>query len=1265
MSTNGHRHSASVSQTQNHKAQLANAYNELGKELSSQKIRVVGNYTLGKVIGEGTYGKVRLGVHRLSGTRVAIKQIPKAMSASLTREIHHHRQLHHPHVTQLYEVIATESNIWLVTELCSGGELFDYLAEKGRLSENETRVIFGQLCLAVAYVHSKGIVHRDLKLENVLLDEHCRVKLGDFGFTREFERGSLLETFCGTTGYASPEMLLAQKYLGPEVDIWSLGIILYTLLTGTLPFDDDDEGIMKEKVVKGIFEDPEWLSDDARHLIKNVLQTDPVKRPTIAQILAHSWFTTHSGLPVISRSGSLASRPTSPTPLRPPSSTPDSQPHSALSGTSDSTFHSASSEFPTSTPTTTPDNASSYDVFQSARQDGDHVEITRNPSDATMKDVVPESVGTGSGRRSTVVEEDVSADVQQSPDKKPSRSSVSRNESNLNYSSKAPPAYPARTPARTKRRSVSSTLSEVGPSTPTFEKSAPPSPPQDFSSILATPAPIIFSTPLERDLLNRMSNLGLDTGQIVHSVLSDACDATGALWWMLKRKAEKKALDGGSDDAAQEGAEAREEVKQNDSPKQDERKDSKCASAGRSSRDVKAPIPPPLLGARSAPELQFIPPTPTVASTIRPATPPRAKSPNNPLLSPTSSVAETAIRSHPSTPGGSLKDRDRDSNGSKGRKTRSGSVSIMQRANTVLEAAGLVRKKSSEAVKEEKERERERASEKRVGSNDEPRVSHGSGSSKLAKSPPLKASRDISMPTTPPSSMDFHHTQAQVGSPWIMAGTKQSPPSTAAESPRDTLAALPEISSTKVSSGHRSRASLLSAFRMWFREDHKGKRREDPPQQSHTYTHALNSPGLSPASAQNRGTVKRRTSGTRGRFTAGRKTGHRAKRSSVSSRRSSSVNSRRSSIHSAQFTMLESPVIPSDKGAGPSRKRSDASRRSFGSHTPNSEREDYVSRPSSIQSFYNQRHRKSPSASSAGSMYLGRTASPLPSKYHRRGASGSSTRVLRQIQPAPGPSHLRSNSASSAHSLTSSRQGSVYDLSESDSRRNSSPNKPHRRSLEETPRRNHSSTTFVAHKRQTPFANPSGSSGYLNSLGRSSWKKSWGMEPPGWQTRSAYSAIEVLAISPPVDVPLGIRDVFSGRRSLSMGDESDWVDEDDDSPAYAGGLGQMPITASSVGSTYSQPLDSPVLSPPPRATAGRAATGKRAAASTTLAPVSVSGRGTRGKAGRSPVGRSSPLPSENSFEPSDARGGRRQLPAGRSGPAFRQAIQEEDEGEEE
>lgn len=200
------------------------------------------------------------------------------MSAQLTREIHHHRRLHHPHVTQLYEVLATENSIWLVTELCSGGELFDYLAEKGRLSEEESKKLFGQLCLATHYIHESGAVHRDLKLENVLLDDRCNVKIGDFGFTREFEHGRLLDTFCGTTGYAAPEMLLGQKYSGPgeagpqlkpsiidvwssEVDIWSLGIILHCLLTGTLPFDDDDEGAMKAKIVTGVYEEPEWLSE--------------------------------------------------------------------------------------------------------------------------------------------------------------------------------------------------------------------------------------------------------------------------------------------------------------------------------------------------------------------------------------------------------------------------------------------------------------------------------------------------------------------------------------------------------------------------------------------------------------------------------------------------------------------------------------------------------------------------------------------------------------------------------------------------------------------------------------------------------------------------------------------------------------------------------------------------------------------------------------------------------------------------------------------
>ncbi|TCD68120.1 hypothetical protein EIP91_011485 [Steccherinum ochraceum] len=1236
MATNGHRTTGSVSQVQNHKAQLVSAYNELGKELSSQKIRVIGNYTLGKVIGEGTYGKVRLGIHRLTGSKVAIKQIPKAMSSSLTREIHHHRQLHHPHVCQLFEVIATESNIWLVTELCSGGELFDYLAEKGRLGEDEARMLFGQLCLAVAYVHEKGIVHRDLKLENVLLDEKCRVKLGDFGFTREFEKGILLETFCGTTGYASPEMLLAKKYLGPEVDVWSLGIILYTLLTGTLPFDDDDDNVMREKVIKGDFEDPEWLSDEARDLIKNVLTVDPDKRLSIAQILAHPWFTVTGPNSATSPHYTPSSPPGSPTRIHAPAMGTGPQLTATTSVTSNATYHSASCEsFPT-TPLT-PDEAAD-DVFQTSAADP---ETRERQSELTLKKL------TANERKTPDIGDD-SLDAlgsATSPDGD-MRPSISRTTTVSNFSSRGPPtAFPTRTPARTKRRSVSSTLSNPdAPSSATFEVPKTPVPPQDFSSLLSTPAPIIFSTPLERDLLTDLSSIGFDTGQIVHSVLTDACDATGSLWWLLKRKAEKKSLEEGLTKTTVDVVEVAEEV---------DGKEVKSRSAGRASPS----LPLALAATSSAPELQFIPPTPTAASTNtkRATTPPRSMSPNERTLSPTPStiMLDAAVRSHPSTPAGSLKEKDKDSQGSKGRKNRAGSVSIMQRATTALEAAGLVRKKSAEAVKEEKDKS---STDKRVTSGEEPRVS--GGSNKLAKSPPMKALKDLSIPSTPSQSFESQPASTQVGSPWVIANGKHSPPPTPANSPGDTLGSLPNIPEHSGKLGqNRNRASLLSAFRMWFKEDPKGKRKEQPALSTQGLQHGgplngqpVHSPGTSPINGRGRGSIKLRTGG-RAKVAVGRKTGHRTKRTSTSSRRSSSVNSKRSSVTSTQFAVLEASQYSPDQMPPMSRQRSDPSRK--GSHTPNSERDEYVSRPSSIQSFHH-RHHKSPSASSAGSMY-GRTASPLP-KYHRRAGSGSSTRVVRQAQPSTPMgktgAHLRSNSTSSNHSLASSRHGSFYELSETEGRRGSPNKTPSRGSFDDsTPRR---AATFVAQKRQTPFTHPL-SSGYLNSIGRSSWKKSWGLEPPGWQTRSAHPAmVEVLAVS---DGAAGdnIRDVFTGRQSLNMGDESDWVDEDDDVTGYVGGLGQM-TTSLSAPASYPSTIDSPLL-PTMSKSQSRGAPGTKLQTTNLNAINSRQGRSKSG--GRSPAGRSSPLPGESTF---DSSGRRTQLPAGRSGPA---AIQEEDEDEEE
>lgn len=1045
---------------------------------------------------------------------------------------------------------------------------------------------------------------------------------------------------------------------------------------------------MRDKIIKGDFEDPEWLSlgeirrisfgrgqvthpcpVEARDLITNILQKDPTARLTIPKILAHPWFTsrnpsyqpaspTTTVLPPVleaTRSSSPDHLLNSGQQIDVPESVSSSEP-STLSATSDTTFLSASSEFDTSAPTT-PDDRSlvSDDPFNLSKPTD---VIHRNPSDATLKNKVEhaEMDARSNGRRpETVIEEDHNHDQDRTLEAPPVQLFRS-NSTATTSSSKAPPALPTRTPVRTKRRSVSSIMSDAGsPTEKNFSALPVLSQDLDFASLLSTPAPIIFSTPLERNLLNSLSSLGFDTGQIVHSVLSDACDAAGAVWWMLKRKSEKKALEEGthSTSASQSTTADKDTAKKHD-------------RVAELQSDAEGSHPHSLNQARSAPQLAFVPPTPTAP---RAPSPPQPKTPTrSPMLS-ASSTTESLSRSHPTTPAGSVRDKDRD--GSKGRKARSGSVSIMQRATTALEAAGLVRKKSSEAVREDKEKDREREREKereksregdrKVQSGEESRSSHGSGSSKLAKSPAPKTSKDHSTPSTPPPN-ELHHPQPQIGSPWVLTGARDALPQhmhatapTPANSPGDMLP-LSDDSHSGKSGPHRNRANLLTAFRLWFNEDRKGKRKETEIDSSASRSLSYTRPVMTPvqSSANNPGTGKRRPSTS----SAGRFTPRAGRRGQGSSRRSSSVNSKRSSGTSVQMILLDSPL-----------HEQIATRRSFGAHTPNSERGEYSSRPSSIRSFSMQRHRKSPSASSAGSTHF-RTASPMQ-KYHKRGpsgSSGSSTRVIRQTQTTPStrPPHVRSNSATSSimHSPSSSRPASFYEFSENEGPRNSSPFKPRsRRSADEVSRRtthsSNSSTTFVAQKRQGPFMSPLNHGG---SMGRSSWKKAWGMEPPGWQTRTAHVPIEVLAISPATE-PTSLRDVFSGRQSISLGDESDWVDEDDDIPLFAGGLGQMPTSVSLSGLSSSisahHGLETSItLAPAPRGNRPSKRV-TRNAGSTSIGMSSSSS--SRQKASHTPAERVSPIP----MDARDDSRARRQLPPGRSGPAFRHPIQEEDEGEEE
>ncbi|ORY66545.1 uncharacterized protein BCR38DRAFT_430612 [Pseudomassariella vexata] len=277
------------------KAKLANSYQELLDEFNNKDLKNVGNYGLGRLIGKGSFGKVYLANHKLTnGSKVVLKSAKKDDS-NLAREIHHHRQFVHPHIARLYEVIVTESMVWLVLEYCPGDELYNYLLKHGPLPVEKVQKTFTQLVGAVSYVHLQSCVHRDLKLENILLDKHENVKLVDFGFTREYEgKSNYLQTFCGTICYSAPEMLKGEKYAGEKVDVWSLGVILYALLCGELPFDDDDDNVTRKKILTEEAKYPDHLPPDAVALLKLLLSKRALIRPTLPDILTHPFLAEHA-----------------------------------------------------------------------------------------------------------------------------------------------------------------------------------------------------------------------------------------------------------------------------------------------------------------------------------------------------------------------------------------------------------------------------------------------------------------------------------------------------------------------------------------------------------------------------------------------------------------------------------------------------------------------------------------------------------------------------------------------------------------------------------------------------------------------------------------------------------------------------------------------------------------------------------------------------------------------------------------------------------
>ncbi|ULU08411.1 hypothetical protein L3Y34_019533 [Caenorhabditis briggsae] len=256
--------------------------------------RRIGFYRLGKELGAGNFSKVKLGVHQLTKEKVAVKIMDKAKMDQkaqklLMREIESMEKMNHPNIIKLFECVETLTRVHLVVEYASGGELYTFVHERGKLSEADAKPFFAQIVSAVAHMHARNLVHRDIKAENVMFANPTTVKLVDFGFSCQVQRDQLLETFCGSPPYAAPELFRDKSYCGELVDVWALGVLLYFMLVGVTPFKGETVADMKVMIMDAKFQLPEYISLMAGELIKSMLRPDFEKRADIEYVKKNFW----------------------------------------------------------------------------------------------------------------------------------------------------------------------------------------------------------------------------------------------------------------------------------------------------------------------------------------------------------------------------------------------------------------------------------------------------------------------------------------------------------------------------------------------------------------------------------------------------------------------------------------------------------------------------------------------------------------------------------------------------------------------------------------------------------------------------------------------------------------------------------------------------------------------------------------------------------------------------------------------------------------